>query len=86
MTMTRSQDRSLTSLWAGTYRFNLNDRRGVGGRAGGLARTISLSPEKRREIAKAAAAARWRGGKEARDGDAEHSACRHETESAESIG
>lgn len=35
--------------------------RAKGGRAGGPARAASLSPKRRREIAKAAAAARWAG-------------------------
>jgi hypothetical protein len=33
----------------------------LGGRKGGKARAASLSPERRREIAQKAAAARWRG-------------------------
>ena len=35
--------------------------RAKGGRAGGPARAASLSPKRRREIAKVAAAARWAG-------------------------
>ena len=35
------------------------DRRDVRGRKGGLARAVKLTPERRAEIARAAAAARW---------------------------
>ncbi len=36
-----------------------NPNRAKGGRAGGKARATALAPERRREIAAAAAAARW---------------------------